>query len=72
MAREPVTHKENKVFKEKYLSSCFDETYNLSNNEIKEWWQLRIELYYLYDHENENCVKRIKGLWYLLTDSDCV
>ncbi|CAD8091179.1 unnamed protein product [Paramecium sonneborni] len=70
MAHEPTTHAKNKEFKEKYLSSCFDETYDLSNQEIKEWWELRVELYPLYSHEDENCVKRIKGLWYLLTDSD--
>ncbi len=70
MSQEPVTHRKNKEFKEKYLSSCFDETYDLSNNEVREWWDLRIDLYALYSHQDENCVKRIKGLWYLLTDSD--
>lgn len=50
MTQEPATHKKNKEFKEKYLSSCFDETYDLSNNEVKEWWDLRVDLYSLYSH----------------------
>lgn len=69
MSLEPSTHAKNKEFKEKYLN-CFDETYNLTNQEIKEWWNLRLELYPLYSSEDENCVKRIKGLWYLLTEED--
>lgn len=72
MSREPFTHKANKEFREKYFSQCFDETYDLTNIEIKEWWQLRVECFYLYDSKVDNCVKRIKGLWYLLTDTDCV
>lgn len=47
MSQEPPTHVKNKEFKEKYLN-CFDETYNLTNPEIKEWWNLRLELYPLY------------------------
>lgn len=49
MSKEPDTHKLNKEFKEKYLSSCFDEVYNLTPNEIREWWELRVDLYFLYD-----------------------
>lgn len=29
-----------------------------------------MDLFLLYTNEDENCIKRIKGLWYLLTEDE--
>ncbi|KAM3134580.1 hypothetical protein pb186bvf_013394 [Paramecium bursaria] len=69
--REPVIHKENKPLNEILFSQCYDQTYDLTQMEIRQWWELRAELFPLYDANDLNCVKRVKGLWYLLTETEC-
>ncbi|KAM3126712.1 hypothetical protein pb186bvf_021187 [Paramecium bursaria] len=71
MQREPVIHKENKPLNEILFSQCYDQTYDLTQMEIRQWWELRAELFPLYDANDLNCVKRVKGLWYLLTETEC-